>query len=463
MVRAFNTYVPARMLLLGVTEALLVWAAFLVAVLLRFGSDADLVLGYEHGLVKIALVVGVFFFCMWYLDLYDGQFVSNTFQVLPRLLQVVGTMSILLAFVYYTYPQAQLGRRVLLVGVFLVVILVLSWRQMFFPLLRQLKLVQRAIVFGTGPFAVALSKEATKRPELGIEFVGYVAEAFDHASQVDGLPCLGGPGLLPEVVRQNRISRVIVAMEDRRGRLPLDELLKLKCQGVLVEDGIDFYEAITGKVPLDSLKLSWLLFSPGFQPSRLQLFFKGVFSFCFAAVGLVLSLPLMLFTAFAIRLDSPGPIILRQGRVGKDGDTFTIYKFRTMRHNVDPDGKHDPAQRWDARITRVGRWLRRARLDELPQLYNIVRGDMYFVGPRPFVPSQEAEFVEQIPFYRHRWAVKPGATGWAQVNRGYCASIDDNIEKLAYDLFYIKNMSFGLDLIILLQTCKILLLGRGSR
>jgi sugar transferase (PEP-CTERM system associated) len=462
MIRALAAYLPTRMLLLGATEALLVGLAFTGAILFRFGHDADLVLRYEHGLIKIALVIAVFFLSMWYLDLYDGQFLSRHFQLLPRLLQVAGVMVILLAFVYYAYPGAQIGRSVLLVGMFLALILLVSWRQMFFTFIRQLNLVQRVLVFGTGPFAVALSKEASTRPELGVDFVGCIDD-LEPRYPTKTLPYMGKPTLLREVVRNNRVSRVIVALEDRRGRLPLEQLLQLKCEGIVVEEGFDFYESVTGKVPLDSLRMSWLVFSQGFRPSRVQLCTRRAISFCVAVVGLTCSLPLMLIAALAVRIDSEGPIIFPQHRVGKDGTIFTIYKFRTMRLDLDLDGGSRPAQKVDSRVTRVGRWLRRTRIDELPQLYNVVRGDMDLVGPRPFVPPQEAEFVKKIPFYRHRWAVKPGATGWAQVNRGYCATFEDNVEKLAYDLFYIKHMSVGLDLIILLQTIKIILLGRGGQ
>jgi sugar transferase (PEP-CTERM system associated) len=461
MVRALNAYFPIRILLLGVTEALLVALAFVTAVVLRFGSDADLVLRYEHGLIKIALVIAVFFLCMWHLDLYDSQFLSSQFKVVPRLMQVAGAMSILLAFVYYSYPQVQLGRSVLIIGVLLVLVLVLSCRHIFFRVLRKFDWVQRTIVFGSGTFARELSKEALRRPELGIDFVGCV-DAFDHPRPND-VSSFNGASSLSELVQENRISRVIVALDERRGRLPLEELLKLKCQGVLVEDGSDFYEAVTGKVPLDSLKLSWLLFSSGFYPSRMRLLLKRIFSICVATIGLIAGIPVTLLAALAIRLDSSGPVIFRQRRVGKDGKEFTIYKFRTMRENADRNRDERPAEKWDSRVTRVGRWLRRTRVDELPQLYNIFRGDMDVVGPRPFVPSQEAELVNQIPFYRHRWAVKPGATGWAQINRAYCFSLEDNIEKLSYDLFYIKNLSIGLDLIILVQTLKILVLGRGAQ
>jgi sugar transferase (PEP-CTERM system associated) len=448
------------MLMLGTTEAVLVGLAFIGAILLRFGSDADLVLLYEHGATKIALVIAIFLLCTWHLDLYDSHVLTSYFLLIPRLLQVVGIMSIVLAFAYHIYPQVQLGRRVILLGVILVVLLVPSGRQIFFSLVRRFNLVQRAVVLGGGPLARALNREASRRPELGIEFVGYI-DGIDQ--YVHDLRYLGALSRLPDVVHRNGVSRVVVALQDRRGRLPLDELLQLKCQGVMVQDGIDFYESVTGKLPLDSVRLSSLIFSQEFRPSRVHLLFKRGFSICLAAVGLIVCLPLMFAAAMAIRLDCSGPVIFRQLRLGKDGKAFTFYKLRTMHPNSDRGGNSRPAQKVDSRITRVGRWLRRTRLDELPQLFNILRGDMDFVGPRPFVPDQEAECLERIPLYRHRWSVKPGATGWAQVNRGYCATLEDNADKLAYDLFYIKNMSIPLDLMICLKTFKILLLGRGGR
>jgi lipopolysaccharide/colanic/teichoic acid biosynthesis glycosyltransferase len=230
-----------------------------------------------------------------------------------------------------------------------------------------------------------------------------------------------------------------------------------------VQDGAEIYEKLTGKLPLESLRLSWLLYSSGLHTSRWASVWKTIFSFIISVVLLALCLPVMLLVAIAIRLDSPGPVVFRQKRVGKGGKTFTLYKFRSMYHAIDDSEIHPPAEEDDPRITRLGRLLRKSRLDELPQLYNILRGDMHFVGPRPFVPDQEQELVKAIPLYNQRWNVKPGATGWAQINRGYCATIADNKEKLAYDLFYIKNMSISLDLLILFKTMKILVLGRGGR
>ena len=253
-------------------------------------------------------------------------------------------------------------------------------------------------------------------------------------------------------------------MNERRGNLPVSALLQLKRQGVSIQDGAEMYETVTGKLPIESLRVSWLLFSSGLEVSHFLKIYKRASSVVWSTVCLILALPVMVLIALAIRLDSGGPSIFRQRRIGLHGEIFTLFKFRTMKHIALTRAKTIAPQRnLDSRFTRLGKLLRRTRMDELPQLLNILRGDMHFVGPRPFVPNQEMEWVERIPYYRQRWAVKPGATGWAQVNRGYNVTMEDNKSKLAYDLFYIKNVSVGLDLLILFKTAKILILGRGGQ
>jgi sugar transferase (PEP-CTERM system associated) len=462
VIRLFNAYFPARMVFLGVSEAFLVTVAFVASSIIWIGAiDANLMLIYDGGLQKILLVSSIFMLCMYYFDLYDTLVFSNRREVSTRLIQVLGTACLLLAILYAAYPPIRLGRSIFVTGFVLGAICLAVWRKCFLLLNGSPKLAERVIILGASPLTMSLISEIQKREELGVRVLGYVGE--DTSSSCAELRALGPIDCLSELVRCQRVARVIVAMAERRGKLPTAELLKLKARGVLIQDGADYFESITGKVPIEAMRLSWLLFSPGFHPSRVRLLYKRIFSLAFAFLVLVLASPLMAIIAFLIRLDSPGPVIYRQKRVGKDGKTFTLYKFRSMQDGADRGGKHAPAQEGDARITRVGNWLRRTRLDEVPQLYNILRGDMYFVGPRPFVPDQEENLAQQIPFYRQRWMVKPGATGWAQVHRGYCASLEDNAEKLAYDLFYVKNMSIGLDLLILFQTIKILILGRGGR
>jgi sugar transferase (PEP-CTERM system associated) len=461
VIRLLNVYFPARTVLLGVSEVLLVCLAFFMAVIAHFGRDADLMLQDEHGVYKIALVACIYLVSMYYLDLYDTKVLRNRHEILTRLLQVVGLGGMILAIVYYLYPDAQLGRSVLLLGLVVAVPLLVLWREAFLWLLNSFDFSEKTLIVGHSPLALALNREVRTRRELGLSTIGYV-DTSDNG-EVGGLPFMGVLEDLGHLINRHHVTRVIVAMADRRGKLPLSELLALKTKGVVVQDGADFYENVTGKVQLDGLRPAWLLFSPGFQVSRALLAYKRVVSVSVSLLCLIIFLPLLVIVAIAVKLDSKGPVIFRQRRVGKDGKLFFLYKFRTMFDGADAPGSHLPAVENDGRFTGIGRWLRRVHIDELPQLYNILRGDMDFVGPRPFVPNQEKEYVRTIPFYEQRWTVKPGATGWAQINYGYCATLADNLEKTAYDLFYIKHISIGLDLLIIFQTIKILLLGRGGR
>ena len=459
--------------MLTLTEAVLVTAGFVLAVILSSGDakSAEAYLYYENGAGKIGLVVLVFLVLMYYFDLYNSYILTNRREVVTRLVGVLGTTFVALSLLYYTFPEASLGGSVLWSGILAVAVVVPAWRTIFFVLNRSERFAERTLIYGDGPLATPLIDAIAQRPELGLRVAGYMGAT----PQLAGIPIVENSELT-EFVRQEDIRRIIVTMGDRRGKLSVGELLKLKASGVLIQDGPEYYETMTGKIPLESLRLSWLLFSPGFHVRPALKLYKRLFSLAFGGIGVILSSPLMAIAAIAIRLDSKGPIIFRQERVGEFGVPFTVFKFRTM--YVDPaarpqpaitngdDSQNDigtPAQHDDPRITRVGKWLRRTRVDELPQLFNIVKGDISFVGPRPVPPHEEEQCAAVIPFYKERWLIKPGATGWAQINRGYNATIDDHKDKLAYDLFYIKNVSVGLDIYILVSTVKILLLGRGGR
>jgi sugar transferase (PEP-CTERM system associated) len=468
----FNTSIPVRILLLGISEVCLVMLAFVAAMMARLGTtDASIELSYEQGFLKIGVIAATFVICMYYFDLYDSSVLGNRREVLARLIQVLGTVSALLAFVYYVYPPLKMGRGIFLVGLLFVALLLLGCRRLFLVLNSIPQLADRTLILGDGPLATALLAELEWRRELGLNVVGQVCmDDSGNASLYRQQSKSSAPFERTQVqvnllsaADDLRIGRIIVAMGERRGKLPVETLLQLKSKGIRIQDGVEVYETATGKIPLQSLRLSWLLFSPGFQISRPMIIYKRLSSIVFSFLGIILTLPLMILISLLIRVDSPGPAIFRQKRIGQDGKVFTLYKFRSMVDGADQDNWHRPAERTDSRFTRVGGLLRRTRLDELPQLFNIFRGDMNFVGPRPFVPNQEYECLQKIPYYRQRWVITPGATGWAQVNRGYNVTIEDNTDKLAYDLFYIKNMSIGLDLLILIKTAKILLLGRGSQ
>jgi len=463
MTRLFNVYFPERILLLVLSETALIALSLMAATFVIHGGDTGLVLAYEQGYQKIAVTSAILMMCMYYYDLYDSVVLSSPREVTTRLVQVIGTACLIQVVVYYGARSVQLEQGVYLVGIVFVGVSLGLWRSLFFAMNRIPRLAQRALFIGKGPLVPTLAAEIEKRPELGIRLVGFLGRAPQATEDMNGLRHLGGFEELQRVVENDRIDRIIVSMEDQRGKLPVAGLLELKTRGVLIEDGTDLYEAVAGKVPIHSLRASWLVFSAGFRLSPRMLVYKRVLSIILSSIALVIALPIMALIALAIRLDSPGPVIFRQKRVGKGGKVFTLFKFRSMREGADKEQGPRPAQLNDPRFTRVGRWIRRLRLDEIPQLYNILRGDMYFVGPRPFMPSEEEVFLQEIPFYAQRLAVKPGATGWAQVHRGYCATIEDNIEKLEYDLFYIKNASVGLDLLTVFKTLKILALGRGGR
>jgi len=459
MIRLFNAYFPTRTLLLTVTEAILVTAGFVLAVEFTTGTttDANIYLLYENGLGRILLIVAVFLVLMYYFDLYDSFVLANRREVVTRLVGVLGSAFVTLALLYYAFPEVGLGGSSLWIGVGIVGVALPAWRRLFFVLNCSDRFSERAVIYGDGPLAGPLMQEISSRAELGVRVVGFVGESVPT---VPGIPQFNGD--IDELVERQNIKRVVVTMGDRRGKLPVEQLLRLKARGVYIHDGPEYYESVTGKIALESLRSSWLLFSPGFHVRTALRIYKRLFSVCLGSLAILITSPLMLLAAVAIRLDSSGPAIFRQKRVGEHGRLFTVHKFRSMYDGSDRK-ELTPAEHDDARITRVGKWLRRTRIDELPQLFNIVKGDMAFVGPRPFVPEQEEEYAAKIPFYRERWLVKPGATGWAQINRGYNATLEDNREKLAYDLFYIKNVSIGLDLFIMFSTVKIMLLGRGGR
>jgi sugar transferase (PEP-CTERM system associated) len=320
--------------------------------------------------------------------------------------------------------------------------------------------VRRALVVGNGELAIELARMVRARPDLGLELVGLLAR--DHARVDQGAGVIGTYRDLLEVVTRERVQVVLVAYPDRRGTLPVEQLLEVKFRGVEVEEGVAFYERETGKIFVRELKPSQLIFAEGFaaRPAKRRL--KRLLDLVFAATGLLLAAPLMILAAVAILVDSPGPILYRQLRSGELGHPFTLYKFRSMRIDAEALGAKF-AEENDPRVTRVGRWIRKTRIDELPQLWNVLRGEMSMVGPRPERPVFIAQLEQQVPYFKQRLYVKPGLTGHAQVRCRYGETAEDHLEKLQYDLYYIKSHSVMFDLSIMLDTIKVVLLRIGAR
>jgi exopolysaccharide biosynthesis polyprenyl glycosylphosphotransferase len=456
MTRIFDNSLPPRMALLKGSELLLTILALPLTYRLRDGDALASVTTMDALAGFVGIVV---FLCLYLIGFYEPAITIRPIHGVSCVMQATGLTLVVIGPLIETRVPVLSDIHVMLVGMLLIIAGLTTSRCLFAQVVQHSAFAEAAVVWGSGPLAAPIVNELQNRPDLGIRVVGVVDRSFSGET-FDGVRFIGPPELLWSLAGSGQVRRLIVALEERRGSLPVERLMAAKANGVIVEYATELYEELTGKVWLGTFSEGELLFSRRFRSSAASVLLTRVFSVFFAAAALVVCLPIMLATAVLIWCESSGPIIFRQTRVGKNGRPFTMLKFRSMK--VDSDGCA-PATDDDPRCTRIGKWIRRFRIDEFPQLINILKGDMYLVGPRPFVPEQEELLVREIPFYRQRWAVCPGATGWAQVNRAYCSSLEDNIEKLSYDLFYIKNLSLTLDILVLFKTVRVVLLGRGGQ
>ena len=458
MIRLFKVYYPLRTLILLVGEAMIVWSSFVVGTMLQNREDSWLLLNVEGGYLKILAVTGLVLLFSHGFDLYDSSSLGAKWDQIFRVLLVLGFLSLALSAVGFIYPSILPGNGSALAGLVILTFTLLGWRGAYFWMVKQPFLRERVYVLGTGERALRLLTGLRERPTLGIEVVGWTGDVEGELTR-DAV----ASHLMALAKKEKGVHRVIVAMPNRRGTLPVEELLDLRLGGVKVEEATSWLEKITGRIEVEQLYPSWLIFADGFRFSSVFRLIRRAVNFTVALLGLILSLPLLPFIVLAVRLDSRGPVLYRQQRVGRRGAIFYCYKFRTMRVDAEADTGATWAADDDPRITRVGRFLRSSRLDEIPQLWCVLRGDMHFVGPRPERPEFVEWLSKEIPYYGVRHVVRPGITGWAQVQYKYGNTLADAREKLQYDLFYIKNASLGLDLLIIFQTIKIVLLGRGAR
>jgi sugar transferase (PEP-CTERM system associated) len=459
MIRGWRSLV----LILGETSLLV--GAVALGSWLRLGDDAWLMLSGTEGAFRVLLIVGVCQMCLHYADLYDLRSVTDIRDLLVRLFRALGAASLILAGCYFWFPDWVIGRGVFIIAAALVITLVVSWR-LAFKWLTRVGPGERLLLVGTSPAAVHLARELyERRQELGVEIVGFVdPDPSRVGAAVINPGVVGTIEDIPLLAPKLRVDRVVVSLTESRGKLPMDRLLDVRMQsGVAFDHLASVYEEYTGKIAVENLRPSWLIFSSGFRKTRVLLAVKRVLDLLLSLVGVVLAAPIMLIVALVIKLESRGPALYHQERVGLNGRIFTVHKFRTMR--VDAEAATGPV--WstanDTRVTRIGKFLRLVRLDELPQLWNVLAGEMSFVGPRPERPSFVETLTKDIPYYGQRHAVKPGLTGWAQVRYTYGASVEDAVQKLQYDLYYIKNLSIALDLVIVLETIKTVVLRRGAR
>jgi sugar transferase (PEP-CTERM system associated) len=433
---------------------------------LRLGGEAWPMMVSPDGILKAVLIAFVSQVCLYYADLYDLRVVADRRELIVRTLQSLGVTSFVLAALYFWFPALIIGRGVFLLAALLVVVLVVGWRAAFAWLSVHARPRERLLLVGVSAASIELARELhDRREELGVEIVGFVDPESGADARSDLNPVVvGDVGSIPAIVRTRAVDRVVVSLSDARGKLPMDQLLEMKLSdGVRFDHLASVYEEYTGKIAVENLRPSWLIFSEGFRKTPWLMAAKRTADVTLASVGLLLALPIMILMAAAIRITSSGPVFYHQQRVGQHGRLFMVHKFRSMRADAEAaTGAVWARAGTDPRVTPVGRVLRRTRLDELPQLWNVLAGDMSFVGPRPERPEFVADLTRQIPFYGQRHVVKPGVTGWAQVRYTYGATVEDAMQKLQYDLFYIKNLSFALDTFIALETMKTVLVRRGS-
>jgi sugar transferase (PEP-CTERM system associated) len=448
---------------LGVlAESLIVLLSFALATLVRLGGFRAL-LGYNNFLPKALVCVVVVQLTLYYAELYEHR-TRRRIELFLLLGQCMAIASVALAVVFFVAPGLEVGRGIFFLFVAFVWSGLLFWRLFLLWAWGTFGAFgDRVLILGTGLPAQQVAREMLTRAPIGYRVLGFLTE---HESEVGRTlvnpSVLGTLGDLPRLSQSQAATLIVVAQEDRRKHLPVDMLLRCRMAGVRVVEAASLFESLSGRIPLRDLRPSFLIFSGGFQKPRVTATFKRTGEVATAALLLLLTAPLAALIALLVRLSSPGPALYRQARVGLSGKTFELLKWRTMRDDAEQEsGPVWASAENDPRVTAAGRLLRKTRLDEIPQLWNVLRGDMSFVGPRPERPHFVEKLRRVIPFYDERHSVRPGITGWAQVKFPYGSTIEDAEEKLEFDLYYVKHMSLLLDVAIVLETFKVMLLGRG--
>jgi len=457
MIRLFNHYLSVRTLLLTLIEATVLFQSVLLGFQLRLSSHSD-----PLPVTEAAIFTSVMLLTMTALGLYQAQ--TEAFRsTVQRVVVAYGLALMLMSLVFYLVPAIYVGRGVFAITSVFALGGVLLVRLLFFRLTDFGLPRRRVLVLGNGPEAEEIIRflhegargrsirYAGMYPVIGERDSGAAARRINHDQ-------------LLRTVRDLNVSEIVIAVRERRGGvLPLRQLLDCKLDGVRVMDLASFYEREKGLLKIDNVRASWLIFGQGFDQGATRDVVKRLFDVVVSLALLAAALPILLVAIIAIVVESGWPVFYRQERVGEGGKPFQIIKLRSMRQDAEKDGKPRWAGANDDRVTRVGRFIRMTRIDELPQLYNVLRGDMSFVGPRPERPYFVSQLIDEIPYYDVRHSVKPGVTGWSQVRYPYGASVEDALAKLQYDLYYVKNHSLFLDLLILVETAQVVLLGKGAR
>jgi sugar transferase (PEP-CTERM system associated) len=463
MIRLFRVFVPVGTLALLISEILLVTGSFILASYIILPADPGDYLLYEGGwesilVVMLSIVIGLYLH-----DLYSDIDLKSRIVLLQQLCLVMGIAFLIQGVVSYLDRNLRIPLRVMALGSSLAMAAIFSWRNLFSAYVARVVGRDRLLMVGDSPVLVDIARYIATHPEKGMVVTGYVGDFPDREAQIPGGKVLGPIASLREIVGATRPSHIVVGMFERRNCMPVNDLLELRFGGNIIEEAATTYERVSGRVCVKELRPFHLIYSGELGPRRQTILYQSLLNILVAAIGTIVAAPVMLAVALAVRLSSAGPILFRQTRVGLDGIPFTLYKFRSMRADAEAESGAVFASKDDPRVTRVGRILRKLRLDELPQLFNVLRGEMSIVGPRPERPEFVQTLSIQIPYYRQRHCVRPGITGWAQINYKYGENLEDTIQKLEFDLFYIKNLSLSLDSYIIFHTLKTMLTSSGAQ
>lgn len=462
MIRLFRVFFPASIVALLLSEsALILFCLVLVSVWVN-DLDPEFYLIEQGGLVRMSFVVLSMTAGLYFQDLYNNLRVRSRMLLLQQISMAIGISFLAQALLTYISPELMLSRWIMIYGALLMLLLLPAWRLAFLRLALSALGQVKILFVGGSSVLVEIAERIATRPELGLQVIGYVADG-ENEPFGGTVPRLGAIDDLRRVANEVKPDRIVVGMSERRARMPVYELLDLRLSGILVVEASVLYESTFGRVSTRDLRPSQLIFSSELGPAPSSVAVQEVYSWLLALIGLIVLSPVMLIVAILVRLTSKGPILHRQTRVGLNDVPFTVLKFRSMYADAEARTGAVWAKKNDPRITPIGRYLRLFRLDELPQFFNVLKGEMSFVGPRPERPEFVKALSEKIPFYRQRHFVKPGITGWAQINHKYGDTVEDTITKLEYDLYYIKHISPSLDAYIVMNTLKTVVLGRGAQ
>jgi len=456
--------IPRSTLLLVGGEGILIYLALLIATMVRLpesGSMWNCV--YDPSIIfRLLVVVSICVLSFYYHDLYDLQLIRSVAQTCVKLLRALGVALLILGGAYLVNSKLSPGEGVGILAAPVIIIMMFTWRVSLRSLEARTRGMERVLLAGSGAVGVKLVAEIQRRPEFKYQVIGALSEHENQGYGEMTAPILGSVSEIERIAIEQRVDRIVVSLQEKRGAMPTRALMRLKFRGIQIEDPYSLYERLTGRIVLENLSPSWFIFSTGFRKSWMLRFAKRSSDLLVASIGLAFTFPVIALVALAILLEDGYPILYRQERIGLNGGLFKILKFRSMR-SAAPGEKPSWTGDRDPRVTRVGKFIRTVRLDELPQFINVLRGDMSVVGPRPEQPYFCDILEEKIPYFGFRHTVRPGITGWAQIKYGYGSTIEDAWRKVELDLFYIKHLSVLLDMAILFETAKVILFRRGAR